>query len=101
MVNGADGIFRANEYSIQKVAEVGIVNPQSFVSADGVPFWWSAQGIHTLAFDEVTGNPREQNVSINSIQSFWDEIDGDARLGAVATFDKTNKRIYWTYPNRS
>lgn len=97
LINGADGIFRASEYSIQKVAEVGLANPQSFVSADGVPFWWSTQGIHTLVFDEVSGSPREENISISTIQSFWNEIDGDSRLGASAAYDRTNKRIYWAY----
>jgi hypothetical protein len=98
-IMGVDGVFKATEYSISQVSQIGINNPQSFVSVEGVPIWWSKHGIHTLAFDQVSGRAQEQNLSIGTIQSFFEAIDGNARQQCTAVYDETNKRIHWFYPN--
>lgn len=100
-VSGVDNVFRATEYSISRVSEVGINNAQSFVSVEGVPFWWSKDGIHTLSFDEVSGNGTEENLSIATIQTFFDEIDGNARLNCHGVYDSSNKRVHWFFANNN
>lgn len=100
-VSGVDNVFRATEYSISRLSEVGIVNAQSFVSVEGVPFWWSKDGIHTMSFDQVTGNGTEQNLTVSTIQTFFDAIDGNARLNCHGVYDKLNKRVHWFYPNNN
>jgi len=98
-INGVDNVFRATEYSLRRVSYTGMLTAGSFVEAEGVPFWWSKTGIHTLQFDEVSGNPTEQNISLPTIQTFWDEIGSNARSLVQATYDRLNKKIYWAYPN--
>lgn len=98
-IEGVDGVFKATEYSISQVSQIGLNNPQSFVSVEGVPMWWSKHGIHTLAFDQVSGRANEQNLSIGTIQSFFESIDGNSRQQCTAVYDETNKRIHWFYPN--
>lgn len=98
-ITGVDGVFRASSYSVNRVSRVGLLQPETFVSADGVPFWWSRFGIHTLQSDPVSGQGQEQNLTIGTIQSFWDSIDSDAKLKVTASFDGINKRIYWAYPD--
>jgi hypothetical protein len=100
-ITGVDGVFTASSYSVNRVSRVGLLQPDTFVSADGVPFWWSRFGIHTLQSDPVSGQGQEQNLTINTIQSFWDGIDGDAKLKVTASFDGINKRIYWAYPDEN
>jgi len=68
-ITGVDNVFRATEYSISNVSEIGIENPQTFVSVEGVPMWWSKHGIHTLQFDQVSGKAQEQNITIGTIQN--------------------------------
>ena len=99
-ISGVDGVFKADAYSVNRVSRVGILNAQSFVAADGAPFWWSRYGIHTLSTDPVSGQGAEQNISVTTIQSFWDSIDADAREKVIGKFDPINKRIYWGYPNK-
>lgn len=99
-ISGVDGVFKADAYSVNRVSRVGILNAQSFVAADGAPFWWSRYGIHTLSTDPVSGQGAEQNISVTTIQSFWDNIDADAREKVIGKFDPINKRIYWGYPNK-
>lgn len=99
-ISGVDGVFKADAYSVNRVSRVGILNAQSFVAADGAPFWWSRYGIHTLSTDPVSGQGAEQNISVTTIQGFWDNIDADAREKVIGKFDPINKRIYWGYPNK-
>lgn len=98
-INGVDGVFRASEYSVKKVSEVGISSPESFVSADGAPVWWSNYGIHTVTFDQVSGAAQEQNLTISTVQSFWDDIPSDSKLSVISVYDKVNKRAYWAWPS--
>ena len=98
-LSGVDNVFRASEYSIQKISEVGLQNPQAFVSANGTPVFYTDHGIYTIAQNEVTGAPSAQNISIGTIQTFWDAIDGDAKEQTKGVFDRINNRVMWFYPN--
>jgi hypothetical protein len=52
-----------------------------------------------MAFDQSTGQPQEQNISISTVQTFWDGISQTAKLQVNAVYDRVNKKIYWAYPN--
>lgn len=97
-VSGVDGVFRATEFSVQKITSVGIVNPQSFVDVEGVPIWWSKSGIHTLTFEAGTGRPSEENLTISTIQTFYDSIDSLSKARCHGVYDAQNKRVVWIYP---
>lgn len=98
-ITGVDGIFSASQYSVNRVSRVGLLQPETFVSADGTPFWWSRFGIHTLQSDPVSLQGSEQNLTIPTIQTLWDNISTDAKLKVTAAYDSINKRIYWAYPD--
>jgi len=98
-ITGVDNVFRATEYSISRVTQIGINNASTFVSVEGIPMWWSKHGIHTISFDEVSGRGQEQNISISTIQKFFDKIDGNAKDRCIASYDATNKRVHWFYPS--
>jgi hypothetical protein len=98
-ITGVDGVFRASSYSVNRVSRIGLLQPETFVEAEGVPFWWSRFGIHTLQTDSVSGQGQEQNLTLSTIQSFWDSIDSDVKLKVTSVYDGINKRIYWAYPN--
>jgi len=100
-IKGVDGVFKATEYSISRVSQVGLNNPKAFVSVEGVPIWWSKHGIQTLSFDEVSGRAKANNISIGTIQTFFEAIDGNARRECTAVYDETNKRVHWFYPNNN
>jgi|15BtaG_2_1085339.scaffolds.fasta_scaffold03546_4 hypothetical protein len=100
-ISGVEGIFSPAAYSVNKVTSVGINGVKTYVEADGIPIWWSKNGIHTLVSDKVSGRLGEQNLSISTVQTFFDGIDGQAKLQCEAIFDKVNKRVYWFYPENS
>ena len=98
-IAGVDGVFRASSFSVNRVTRVGLLQPETFVEAEGIPFWWSDSGIHTLTTDPVSGQGTEQNLTIPTIQTLWDDIDATAKSRVTAIYDRVNKRIYWGYPN--
>lgn len=98
-ITGVDGVFTASTYSINRVSTVGIASPSSFLAVEGVPVWWSRFGIHTLNFDQVTGGAQEQNISLPTIQTFWDNLDTDVKEKVVAQYDSIGKKAYWFYPD--
>ena len=97
-ISGVDNVFRATEYSVSRITQVGMNNPDTFVSVEGIPMWWSKNGIHTISFDQVSGKGQEQNLTLSTIQSFFDLIDGNAKSNVSASYDVTNKRVHWFYP---
>ena len=97
-INGVDNVFRATEYAVNKITEVGLAYDGSFVSAQGRPYWWSDSGIHTLVSGE-SGELVEQNLSLSTIQTFWGEIDADKRAQVVGVYDEFNQRVAWLYPD--
>ena len=98
-IQGVDNVFSPSAYSVSKITEIGIASPWSFVSAEGVPFWWSVVGIHTLSFNEY-GNGSEENLSISTIQTFWNNIDNNAKSEVRGEYDAINKKILWLYPRQ-
>ena len=96
-ISGVDDVFRASEYSVRKITDIGVTNPKSIVDAEGMVMWWSNTAIHAVAPDQNTGRLVEQNISVNTIQSFFDEINPDVRDSCLAEYDYTNKKIFWMY----
>ena len=98
-VKGVDDVFRATGFAVNKISSIGLFNRETFVSADGIPFWWSDQGIHTLGFDGQTFQATENNISLSTIQTFFDKIGSTQKSKCTGVFDPLNKRVFWMYPN--
>lgn len=100
-ISGVDNIFRATDYAISYISPIGIQNASSFIEAEGLPFWWSLTGIHTLSVDQSMGIEQEQNLSITTIQSFLDKVSSSAKAKVTGVYDRVNKKVYWAYPNNN
>lgn len=98
-IKGSNDSFSATEFAVLKVTSVGLAARDTFISARGVPFWWSDFGIHTLGFDQQSFQPVEQNISISTIQALVDGISISSRRRMTAMFDPVNVRIVWMYPD--
>lgn len=98
-IEGIDGVFSPAGFAVRKITDVGIVSQGSFVIADGSPIWWSKNGIHTLQFDSTSGRPVESNLTISTIQAYWDRIPNESKNKLISIFDPVNKRAYWAWPD--
>lgn len=98
-IGGVDDVFRATEYSVNKIGEDGIVTANSFISANGKPYWWSNSGIFTIGIDQSTGGIISQNMSVSTIQTFWDNIGAEERSRVQGSYDDVKRRVFWAYPS--
>lgn len=98
-VKGIDDVFRATGYSINRIGDAGLEYEKSFVAEEGgKPYWWSSSGIHTL-----TASPEQQtltvnNISLSTIQGFFDGITASKRTEVRSAYDSFNKRVGWFFP---
>jgi len=104
-IRGIDGIFKATEFSVSRIGGAsGIVNSSTLVDAEGIPFWWGREGIYTLTPNtDLTSatNTQGTNISLATVQSFWEAIPGNQRQDAVGNYDAINNRVFWLYGNDS
>lgn len=96
-ISGVDDVFRATEYSVSKITEAGLGYANSFVSANGRPYWWSYLGIFTITSENNI--IIAQNITLPTIQEFWLDIGSAEKTKLESIYDGVNNRIFWFYPN--
>jgi len=99
-IAGVDGVFKATEFSVNRVrATGGIDNPATLVDVEGTPVWWGTTGIFTISREEISQSAEGQDLSKPTIQTFYENIGGTFRRDAVGKFDALGKKVYWVYGN--
>ena len=99
-VAGVDNVFRATEFAITQISDVGIVNENTFTVGGGVPIWWAKTGIYSIQAREGLNTPTATNLSLSTIQTLWNEIPNEKKAQAFVEYDQINQRIYWFYPDK-
>jgi hypothetical protein len=101
-VSGRDGIFKATEFTVSRIRGAeGITNIRTLIDAEGYPIWWAPSGIYAMERDKVTLEGQGNNISVTTIQTFWEDIGAEFREYAKAAYDHGNKRCIWAYGNDS
>lgn len=98
-VAGVDNVFRATEYAITRISDVGLSNENSFIVADGIPIWWGKTGIYAVQQGENLSVPTAQNLSLSTIQTLWNNISNAKKAQVTVEYDKINQRVFWFYPD--
>tara|TARA_Y100001951_G_C11298065_1_gene277592 strand:+ start:41396 stop:43735 length:2340 start_codon:yes stop_codon:yes gene_type:complete len=96
---GSDYGFSANNNMRRKVSEQGATSPSSVIIADNTFFFWADDAIYQIAPDQF-GDYNAQNLTNQTIQSFYDEISPADKLYAQGSYDSYERKIRWIYQNR-
>lgn len=97
-VQGRDGIFSPTEYSVSRVSKEGIVGKSSLVIATDGIFFWSSSGIMLLALDNVTGEPKVENITRDTIAEYILSFSEDRRRGVRGAYDSKTQTVHWLIP---
>lgn len=89
--------FTANDYTIQKISTIPVLNASSFVDIGGMPAWWNAEGIYALTGSEGGGLPQVQSLTDAKIKYFFDDIPLASKRFAKGIYDRLSKRVQWVY----
>lgn len=96
-VGGGDIGFTAKEFQVIKISEDGAVGAQSVVEADGILMYWAKSGIILMNRNETSGFLTPTNITIDTIQTLYTDINNVAKRNAVGTFDRAASRVFWLY----
>jgi hypothetical protein len=97
-ISGAsqDG-FKATDFQVQKITNVGCIGKDTVVETESFPIWWSDQGIYTIGANEG-GELQGQSLSLQTIETFYqDEIPTASKKYARGIYDPASKRVMWLY----
>jgi len=100
-IYGSDVGFKATEFQLVKITNIGISNGKSVVVAGDTILYWAKNGIYMLASDQVSGGLQVQNVSLTTIQSFYDNLPYLAKSEAKGFYDQKENTVRWLYSDDS
>ena len=94
-ISGSDGIFRADDFSVDKITDKGLVNTESVVVSDNQIFYWSVDGIYAI------GAERSSLVSVNltnkSIKSLYAGIPKGMTQPCQGFLDRSDNTVHWIH----
>lgn len=97
-ISGSEGLgFSATDYTVSKVSSSRTLSSSSFVDVDGLPIWWTSDGIYTLQFTNAAATPQAVSISDGKIKAFMDDIPDENKGTAKGAFNPVTRIVQWVY----
>lgn len=96
-VYGADDIFTATSFAIGKVSNIGTDNLDSIVLASDSIVFWAQSGIYICSRDSASGRMQLQNLSLNTIQTYYNSLSSVTKKFATGAYEEKEQRIRWMF----
>lgn len=91
-----DSGFSATNYKVTKISSFGGLAPSSVVIEGGSAYLWSEDGVYTIGRNQF-GDLGMTNISLATIQKFYEAIPNTSKLNAVGSYDLLDKKVRWVY----
>lgn len=102
LLRGTDtGPFRATNYVVEYVSNIGAQNHKSIVVTDTGMIWWSTDGIYLLTPDQVGLTFQVQNLSKPTIQRFIDDVPFANRQYVKGAFNRRDQIVRWIFSDQA
>ena len=97
-ISGSTGIgFTATDYVVRKISNIRTLSHTSFINAQGVPFWWSIDGICTIQFGQVDQVPQVVVITDQTIKTFYDSIPQTNKLYSKGEYNTITHIAQWLF----
>ena len=97
-VSGVDtNSFKADSFSVNKISNIGPSSKATISATNNNIYYISNDAIYVLTVDDVTGQPRPQDITSEKIKDFYNEIPYRNKESAKAFFDTANRNLYVFY----
>lgn len=93
--------FVATSYQSSKLSSTGCSSPASVVEAVGTIFAWTKAGIYVVSSDPTSGRYKAENISLLSIQTFYNNLSEVAKNNARGFYDEKENVIRWLYNDQT
>lgn len=102
MVTGTQAGFRATDYAVIRLSQIGVEAPQSVVEAGNEIYYWSKSGIERLTPDgsaliTMDGGFKRDNISQNTVQTFVMGVPDRGKMYMKGLYDTNTQVIQWWY----
>lgn len=98
---GSSNGFTATDYYVRKISSLGTSAPMSFVDVKGTPAWWGEEGIFQINYNPQFDSFSVENISENTIRTFFYNIPADKRNNVKGAYDIRDGVVYWLYDDRT
>lgn len=95
------GGFTATDFSVRRISSLGTQSPQSFIDVRGFPMWWGEDGILMIEYNPQFDSFSVENVSEETIKTFYLDIPAFNRKFAKGAYDVRNEVAYWLYTDNA
>ena len=95
------GGFTATDFSVRRISSLGTQSPQSFIDVRGFPMWWGEDGIYMIEYNPQFDSFSVENVSEETIKTFYLDIPAFNRKYAKGAYDVRNEVAYWLYTDNA
>lgn len=95
---GGDTGFSATDYVVEKITNRGCSSPNSIIVAGNTMLYLANDGIYSVAPNEY-GDYAATNLTLNTIQSYYDDISTTDKLYAYGTYDSFTQKAMWLFGN--
>lgn len=89
--------FSATTYQLSKVSSTGVLSKNSVIEVNGTFLVWTNAGIFVILEDEITGRYKAENVSLNTIQHYYNTIPELGKANVKAFFSERENQVRWLY----
>ena len=96
ITGGSDYGFSATNYKTDQITTLGAISADSVIVESNKVYYWSSEGIVVIGRDQ-TGILTSQNISLNTIQSLYNNISQQAKETVFGVYDGANKKLRWMY----
>ena len=91
---GSDYGFSATNFKTQRISNFGSLGTRCVVEDSSRVLYWSEDGIYAVGKDQI-GEYTAQNITLATIQSFYEAISNTAKEKAIGIYDAVGKKIRW------
>ncbi len=96
-LRGDSGPFTATNQSVIKITDISAVGANAITLVEGVPVFVSESGIYTLEPDKITSLATPVNLTINTVQTYFDSVTAAARANSFLLYNQYSKQIAWLH----
>ena len=102
LISPLESRFTAVDYDILELSRAGLISPESVVSTTQQVYYWSPTGIYTIGVNPETGSTIfAQSISLNTIQTYYNNLAQYSKEHCKGVYDYTTNRIYWYFPTNA
>ncbi len=98
-IHGGEDQFSALNQNISKTTDIAVASPRSIVYAEDKIAFWGLSGIYMISRNDLTLRGGNNDLTYNTIQTLYDEIDPQSKQEVVGTYDAFLRTFRWLYRN--